>query len=73
MGFFEMGFSLANLFELADDEDLDRKPDAIYLFGVPEKRDKIPKNQRQFFMMMRKMTFLWEQFHIAENLLILVI
>ena len=36
MGFFEMGFSLANLFELADDEDLDRKPDAIYLFGVPE-------------------------------------
>lgn len=36
MGFFEMGFSLANLFELADDEDLNRKPDAIYLFGVPE-------------------------------------
>jgi energy-coupling factor transporter ATP-binding protein EcfA2 len=35
MGFFEMGFSLANLFELADDEDLNRKPDAIYLFGIP--------------------------------------
>ena len=35
MGFFEMGFSLANLFELAEDEDLERKPDAIYLFGIP--------------------------------------
>ncbi len=35
MGFFEMGFSLANLFELAEDEDLEKKPDAIYLFGIP--------------------------------------
>jgi hypothetical protein len=32
--FFELGFSLCNLFELADDEDLTRKPDAVYLFGV---------------------------------------
>ena len=37
MGFFELGFSLCNLFELADDEDLQRTPDAVYLFGVPEK------------------------------------
>ncbi len=33
--FFELGFSLCNLFELADDEFMKRKPDAVYLFGVP--------------------------------------
>jgi len=33
--FFELGFSLCNLFELADNDDLMRKPDAVYLFGVP--------------------------------------
>ena len=33
--FFELGLSLCNLFELADDQDLKRKPDALYLFGVP--------------------------------------
>ncbi len=33
--FFELGFSLANLFELADRSELDRKPDAVYLYGVP--------------------------------------
>ncbi len=35
MRFFELGFSLCNLFEIADDDDLARKPDALYLFGVP--------------------------------------
>jgi len=34
--FFELGFSLCNLFELAEDEFLAHKADAIYLFGVPE-------------------------------------
>lgn len=34
--FFELGFSLCNLFELADDEDLTRRPDAVLLFGVPD-------------------------------------
>ncbi len=34
--FFELGFSLSNLFELADDEDLHKKPDALYAYGVPE-------------------------------------
>ena len=33
--FFEIGFSLCNLFELADEDDLMQKPDGIYLFGVP--------------------------------------
>lgn len=34
--FIELGCSLANLFELADEKDLERKPDAVYCFGVPE-------------------------------------
>lgn len=34
--FFEMGLSMANLFELAGDEDLKKRPDAIYLYGVPD-------------------------------------
>ena len=33
--FFELGFSLCNLFELASDEDLQRPPDAVYTYGVP--------------------------------------
>ncbi len=32
---FELGFSLSNLFELASGSELDRKPDAVYMFGVP--------------------------------------
>ncbi len=34
--FAELGFALCNLFELADDVTLQRKPDAVYLFGVPD-------------------------------------
>ncbi len=33
--FYELGFSLCNLFELAGDEDLKKKPDGVYAFGVP--------------------------------------
>ena len=32
--FFELGFSQCNLFQLADDEDIRKKPDAIYFYGV---------------------------------------
>ena len=35
--FFELGFSLSNLFQLASDEDLSRPPDGIYLYGLPQK------------------------------------
>jgi len=35
ISFFELGFSLCNLFELAGEEELKRQPDAIYLFGTP--------------------------------------
>ena len=34
--FAELGYSLANLFQLADDADLKRRPDAVYCFGVPK-------------------------------------
>ncbi len=36
LDFFELGFALCNLFELADESDLQRTPDAVFLFGVPE-------------------------------------
>ena len=50
MTFFELGFALCNLFELADDEDLKRQPDAVYLFGVPEKDfPNIGKSQTIFY------------------------
>ena len=34
--FFELGFSLCNLFELADNAFLQHPVDAVYLFGAPE-------------------------------------
>lgn len=34
--FIGLGTALANLFDLADDNDLKRKPDAVYAYGVPE-------------------------------------
>lgn len=33
--FFELGLALTNLFEIAEDKDLVKKPDAVFLFGVP--------------------------------------
>jgi hypothetical protein len=33
--FYELGLSLCNLFELAEDEFLNRPVDGVYLFGVP--------------------------------------
>ncbi|GIV66524.1 MAG: phosphoenolpyruvate carboxykinase [Bellilinea sp.] len=36
MRFFELGFSLCNLFELAESDQITQQPDAIYLFGVPD-------------------------------------
>lgn len=32
--FYELGFHLSNLFEPANKEDLKKKPDAVYLYGV---------------------------------------
>jgi len=33
--FFELGFSMCNLFELADDVALEKKPDALFIYGAP--------------------------------------
>lgn len=33
--FFDLGFSLCNLFEIADDCELKAQPDAVFLFGIP--------------------------------------
>jgi hypothetical protein len=35
--FYELGLSLCNLFELAGDAELVKKPDAIFVYGVPGK------------------------------------
>jgi hypothetical protein len=34
LDFFELGFSMCNLFELANDADLEKKPDALFIYGV---------------------------------------
>lgn len=33
--FFELGLSMCNLFQIAEEEDLKRKPDAVFIYGVP--------------------------------------
>ena len=34
LSFFELGLSMCNLFQLADDADLERQPDAVYIYGM---------------------------------------
>lgn len=34
--FYELGFALCNLFEMANDKDLRRKPDGIFLYGMED-------------------------------------
>ena len=34
LDFFELGFSMCNLFELANDADLEKKPDALFIYGA---------------------------------------
>lgn len=48
--FMNLGTSLINLFDLAWDEALERKPDAIYLFGIPTKKmDHFGDNKTVFY------------------------
>jgi hypothetical protein len=50
MKFFELGFSLCNLFELATEEDLKRTPDAVFLYGTPiDAKGKPETNETVFF------------------------
>jgi len=46
---FELGFSLSNLFELAEDADLKKKPDAIYFYGIPVEGEKDPDTSETIF------------------------
>jgi hypothetical protein len=34
LNFLELGLSMCNLFQVAEDEDLEKQPDAIFLYGV---------------------------------------
>ena len=48
--FFELGFSMCNLFQLADDKDLEGKPDALFIYGVPGNAiDGLSKYSTVFF------------------------
>lgn len=50
LSYFELGFALCNLFELAEDEDLQRRPDAVYLYGVPQAQfPNLGKSQTIFY------------------------
>jgi energy-coupling factor transporter ATP-binding protein EcfA2 len=33
--FFDLGFSMCNLFQLAEDSELEKNPDAVFIYGVP--------------------------------------
>ena len=47
---FEMSFALCNLFELANDNDLTRKPDAVMFFGAPlDQIDPGLRNKTYFY------------------------
>jgi energy-coupling factor transporter ATP-binding protein EcfA2 len=46
LSYAELGHSLCNLFQMAEDEDLVRPPDAIYAYGVPESLlERFPSKQ----------------------------
>ena len=48
--FYELGFTLCNLFDIADDEEVERKPDAVYLFGIPgEELDSMAEYPTVFY------------------------
>ncbi len=47
--FLDLGISLCNLFEIADDEELERKPDALYVYGCNEDLSSIGNYQTVFF------------------------
>jgi hypothetical protein len=48
--FFELGLSLCNLFQLAEDSELEKKPDAIFIYGVEgNKLDNLAKYPTVFY------------------------
>jgi hypothetical protein len=48
--FYELGFSLVNLFEIASDRDLQTQPKGIYFFGAPPAQlESLGENATAFF------------------------
>jgi hypothetical protein len=48
--FYELGLSMCNLFELADDDDLRRRPDAVFCYGVEDEAVKgLAEHETVFF------------------------
>jgi len=56
--FFELGFSLCNLFELAGDKELMKKPDGVFVTEYQEMQSIVYQIFQQSFMKMKKMVFL---------------
>jgi len=46
---FELSFALCNLFEMADEDDLKQKPDAIMFFGAPLDQLEPELNNKTYF------------------------
>ena len=65
--FFDLGFSMCNLFQLADDTDLQKKPDALFIYGVPGNSIDGWQNIQLSFVMTRKTGFLLVQFPTGLN------
>ena len=50
LSFFELGFAMSNLFELAGPKDLNQKPDAVYIYGAPpESSLSVDGNETVFY------------------------
>ena len=49
LNFSDLGFSLCNLFEMADEDDMKRKPDAAFIFGIPDEQFPANGNGKTIF------------------------
>jgi len=50
LDFFELGLSMCNLFQLAGDTDLEKRPDAVFIYGIaPKALDGLCKYQTVFY------------------------
>ncbi len=50
LDFFELGLSMCNLFQLAEDADLEKKPDAVFIYGIGSgSLDNLCKYQTVFY------------------------
>jgi hypothetical protein len=48
--FAELGFSMCNLFDMANEDDIKRTPDAAFVYGIPEKEfPNLGKSQQIFY------------------------